>query len=199
MNSSVSSRCQTPSPSTRVAHANIRICVPVPKMSSVTPIAPCTLVWERSGKEHVKKYPRNPRFAGVLGKDKEYDDGYVILPAARETNIFRGRKIAPAPAGSYYWKGRCINVDPFDAYSTQPTRNDPAIAYPSANLDILLSRHNLNRASQHRIMIEGLGFNPTQCGSFCTLMGFCISILEDITLITDINKKHRDGTMTNGD
>ena len=48
-------------------------------------------------------------------------------------------------------------------------------------------------------MIEGLGFNPTQCGSFCTLMGFCISILEDITLITDINKKHRDGTMTNGD
>ena len=48
-------------------------------------------------------------------------------------------------------------------------------------------------------MIEGLGFNPTQCGSFCTTMGFCISILEDIALIADIKKKHRDGTTTKGD
>ena len=64
-----------------------------------------------------------------------------------ETIIIRGRKIALAPAGSYYWKGRGINVDPFDAYSTRPTQNDPAIAHPSANLDILLRHHNLDQPS----------------------------------------------------
>lgn len=150
----------------------------------------------------IARYPRDPSrpYDCSCIEKEEVKDGYTTPRGEKETIRLFGQPLRIVPNGTFMFNGKGISMCPFDNPPyTRPTKFDKAITHPSHQLDALLGRYDLPQTVQRSIMIEGLGYHPSSCGTFATPSGFVLSLIEDIVRIKNVFGAYSVGKHKSGD